>query len=449
MQNPLLDRMYQSQIASSAPLATRLRPRSLDEYVGQEHILGKGRGLRTAIESGEVFSMILFGPPGTGKTTLALLIAQLAGARFEQISAVTGGVADVRRVIEQARQALIQGRRTILFVDEIHRFDQRQQDALLPALEEGLVTLIGATTQNPLVSCNAALISRSRIFELKPLQPEHIRTLLTRALSDRERGLGAYLPQVEPNALDHLVRMAGGDARMALNGLEMAVRMAPPTPPDGRRLVTLAVVEECLQQQAPVYDRHGDEHHHAASALIKSIRGSDPQAAIYWLARMLHAGEDPRFIARRLVIASAEDIGLADPQALLVAQAAAQAAALIGMPEARIPLSEATLYLALAPKSNSAYLAIDQALDYVASHRNPPVPEHLRSAGYGADRQFGWQQDYRYPHDDPRGWVPQQYLPEGVAERFYTPKPHGREAQLFTRYVERKRPSSEAKRTES
>ncbi|MFO7274454.1 MAG: replication-associated recombination protein A [Bacillota bacterium] len=426
------------QAAQSAPLAARMRPQTLDEFVGQEHLVGPGRFLRRALEAGYLPSCILYGPPGTGKTTLAKLAASYVKAHFEQLNAVTSGVQDIRRIVDEARARMGQyGQKTVVFIDEIHRWRKDQQDALLPHVEEGLITLVGATTENPLVSVNAPLVSRTRIFELKPLSDEHIRLLLDRALRTPGRGLGNYNATVTPEAMDHLVRMASGDARVALNALELAVLLTQPDE-EGRRLVTLETAEEALLKRAVVYDQDGDEHYHVASALIKSIRGSDPDAALYWLARMLYAGEDPRFIARRLVISAAEDIGLADPQALVIAQAAADAVSFIGMPEGRIPLAEAVVYLACAPKSNSAYLAIDRALEVVAKEKTPPVPNHLKDTGYGSDERLGYGKGYKYPHDYPGAWVEQRYLPEGVDGPFWEPKEYGREAELARMLRERR-----------
>ncbi len=420
-------------LRGQAPLADRMRPRDLDEFVGQEHLLGPGRVLRRAVEAGRLPSMILWGPPGSGKTTLARLLAAAVGAHLEGLSAVTAGVADLRRVIEAARERLVrERRRTILFIDEIHRFNKAQQDAVLPHVERGTVILIGATTENPYFEVNPALMSRCRLFRLQPLSDAEVRLLLERALADAERGLGGLRAQVSPEALEHLAAVANGDARVALNALELAVLSAPPGP-DGVRRVDLEAAAEAAQRRPLAYDREGDAHYDTVSAWIKSMRGSDPDAALYWLARMLEAGEDPRFLARRLLIHAAEDVGLADPQALVVAAAAAQAVEWVGMPEARLPLAEATLYIATAPKSNSVYEALGRAERDVRERRFEGVPLHLRDAGYRGAARLGHGRDYRYPHDYPGAWVEQQYLPDGVPGGYYRPSDRGHEAEIGRR----------------
>src|SRR5438067_513842 len=413
--------------AELTPLAARMRPRTLDEILGQEHLLAPGRALRRALEADKVPSMVLWGPPGSGKTTLAEVIARLTRSRFVAMSAVTAGVADLRKVVEVARRT--PDERTIMFIDEIHRFNKNQQDAVLPHVERGVVTLIGATTENPSFEVNAALLSRVRVFTLRALGDVEIELIVRRALDDSERGLGARHLEIQDAALRHLVERANGDARVALNALELA---ADAVEAAGSSVIELALVEDAVQQRALLYDKAGDAHYDTISAFIKSLRGSDPDAAIYWLARMLESGEDLMFIARRLVILAGEDVGLADPNALRVAVAAQQAAHFVGMPEAMFPLAEATLYLATAPKSNSVGRAYGAAMEAVRETRNDPVPLHLRNAVTGLMRGLGYGRDYRYSHDyaddDPRRWT-QQYLPENVAgRRFYEPGPQGFES---------------------
>ncbi|MFO7941379.1 MAG: AAA family ATPase [Bacillota bacterium] len=430
----IFDQRREKLQREGAPLADRMRPRTLDELVGQDHIVGEGRLLRRALEADRMSSMILYGPPGSGKTTIAEIIAQTTSAHFEKLNAVMSGVADLRRVISEAEKELgLSGRRTILFVDEVHRFNKAQQDALLPAVEKGTVIFIGATTENPYFEVTAPLVSRSRVFELHALDEDDVKEIVRRALEDEERGLAKYKPRVEPEALDHVVRIAGGDARSALNAVELAVLTTKPDPEDGTRRVTLEIAEESIQRRALVYDADGDAHYDTISAFIKSMRGSDPDATLYWLARMIYAGEDPSFISRRLVIHAAEDVGLADPQALVVAEAAAAAVDRVGLPEGRIILAEAALYIALAPKSNSA-LGIDAALRDVERGRAAGVPTHLRDASYRGARKLGRGEGYEYPHDYPDGWVEQRYLPEGFERgAYYHPPGRGREARLLAR----------------
>ncbi|HEX8966725.1 MAG TPA: replication-associated recombination protein A [Chloroflexota bacterium] len=406
------------------PLAARMRPRSLDEILGQEHLLAPGRALRRALEADRVPSMVLWGPPGSGKTTLAEVIARLTRSRFVAMSAVTAGVADLRKVIEEARR--VRDQRTILFIDEVHRWNKAQQDAVLPHAENGTVTLIGATTENPSFEVNAALLSRVRVFTLRALGDAEIELIVRRALSDADRGLGARHLAIEDAAMRHLVERANGDARVALNALELAADAAEVS---GATVIDLALIEDAVQQRALLYDKAGDAHYDTISAFIKSVRGSDPDAAIYWLARMLESGEDLMFIARRLVILAGEDVGLADPHALPLAVAAQQAAHFVGLPEAMFPLAEATLYLAAAPKSNSVGRAYSAALEAVRETRNDPVPLHLRNAVTGLMRGLGYGRDYRYSHnyaeDDPTRWT-QQYLPDNLAgRRFYVPGAQG------------------------
>jgi putative ATPase len=408
------------------PLATRLRPRTLDEYAGQQHVLAEGKLLRRAVEADRFTSIIFYGPPGVGKTSLAQLIARRTSSHFINLSGVESSVADIRTAAESAgAQARLRQRSTILFVDEIHRFNKAQQDVLLPHIERGTVRFIGATTHNPFFYINSPLISRSMVFELKPLDEADLIQLLERALHDRERGLGAQAVIAEAEAIRHLARMADGDARKALTALELAV-MTTKASAHGEILLTLAVAEESVQKKTVVYDGDGDAHYDTISAYIKSIRGSDPDAALYWLAKMLHAGEDPRFIARRIVIAASEDIGLADSQALVIAMAAQQALDFVGLPEGRIPLAHATVYLATAPKSNSAYAALSAAMHDVATGRTLPVPDYLRDKS-AVSKKPG----YLYSHDYEGGYVPQAYLPEG--RRFYTPTEHGMEKRIKER----------------
>jgi putative ATPase len=403
-----------------APLAARMRPRSLSEFVGQDQIVGRGTALRTAIEAGRCPTMILWGPPGTGKTTLARLVAATTKARFVGLSAVTAGVADLRRVVAQARQARSAGgTHTILFIDEIHRFNKAQQDAILPYVERGDITLVGATTENPSFEVNNALLSRSRVYVLKPLGEDDIASIVDRALSDRERGLGGTV-LLEPEARGSLIGLSDGDARVALNALELAARTASSRGEPAR--IEVRDIEEAMQRRALRYDRAGDEHYDVISAFIKSVRGSDADAAIYWLARMLEAGEDPMFVARRLVILASEDVGLADPRAMSVAVAAQQATHAIGMPEALFPLSEATLYLALARKSNSTLRAYGKAREAIEETGTLAVPLHLRNAATNLMKRLGYGKDYRYAHDFEKSEVEQQHLPDELAGRtFYEP----------------------------
>jgi putative ATPase len=418
-------------LEGSAPLAARMRPNSLDEVVGQEHILGPGKLLRRAIEADRISSVLFYGPPGVGKTSLAQVIALSTRSKFERLSGVESTVADIRRVVASAaNRSRTSGQRTILFVDEIHRFNKAQQDVLLPDVESGVIRLIGATTENPFFYVNSALVSRSQVFQLEPVQLDALIALMRRALADPERGLGKYKVETDEEALNHLAVTADGDARKCLNALEVSV-LTTPADKAGVIHLTMAVAEESIQRKAVVYDGDGDQHYDTISAFIKSMRGSDPDAAIYWLAKMLYAGEDIRFIARRIVICASEDVGMADPQALVVAVAAQQAVEFTGMPEARIPLAHATVYVATAPKSNKAYEAIDAALADVKEGATLAVPPHLRDAHYKGSKKLGHGEGYKYAHDYEGGFVPQAYLPEGRS--YYKPTENGHERRVKER----------------
>lgn len=402
--------------AVEQPLAYRMCPRSLEEYVGQAHILGTGKLLRRAIESDRISSIILYGPPGTGKTALARVIAARTRAHFEWLNAATIGLDEIRKVIQKAKSSRSKGRKTMVFLDEIHRFNKLQQDALLPDVEEGNIILISATVENPFFYVNAALLSRSQIFELKPLSEDDILSVLHTALTDKERGLGNLDILADEPALRHIAKMSGGDARKALSALEIA---SLTTHPDkGRIHVTIESAEESIQKKAVVYDKKGDQHYDTVSAFIKSMRGSDPNAAIYYLAKMIYAGEDPRFIARRIVICASEDVGNADPTALVVATAALRAVEFIGMPEAKIPLAQATTYVATAPKSNASYKAIEAALQDVEAEDIMEVPDHLKDSSYPGAKKLGRGTGYKYPHDF-GGYVDQEYLK--MKKKYYDP----------------------------
>jgi putative ATPase len=423
--------MHQSaDLPVDAPLAARMRPRTLEEYIGQEHLLAEGRLLRRAIEADRLASVIFYGPPGTGKTSLARLIASRTKSHFIELSGVEGSIADIRKATLAATLEARRGGRTLLFIDEIHRFNKAQQDALLPDVERGTVRLIGATTQNPFFSMNSPLISRSQIFQLESLTVDHLITLQKQALADTERGLGSLPITLEEAAACHLATMSDGDARKCLNALEIASRTTP-YDEQGRIHITLEVAAESIQKKALVYDGTGDDHYDTVSAFIKSLRGSDPDAALYWLVKMLHAGEEARFITRRLVIFASEDVGLADPLALPLALSAQQAVEFIGLPEARITLAHATVYLATAPKSNSAYAALEKAEKDFGAGRTLAVPASLRDAHYKGAAALGHGVDYKYAHDYVGGIAPQAYLPEGRI--YYTPTRYGAEARIADR----------------
>ena len=423
---------------SDIPLALRMRPRTLDGFIGQKTIVGSGTILRRTIEGDMLTSMILWGPPGSGKTTLASITANMTKAYFVKVSAVTATVADVRKIIGQARERKVGlEQRTIMLLDEVHRFNKAQQDTLLPAVEEGTVILIGTTTENPYFSVNAALISRSRVFQLSPLSEDEIKDIMTRAIEDKEHGLGTERLKIDQKALDHIIRASSGDARSALNALEVAVSNAK-NGKNGMKHIDLAMAQDAVQKRAIQYDRAGEAHYDTISAFIKSMRGSDPQAAIYWLARMIYAGEDPRFIARRMVIFASEDVGNADPQALIVATAAAQAVEFVGMPEARLNLAQAAIYLATALKSNSAIKAIDSAISEVKEGRLGLPPKHLRNPAHPGLKEHGYGKGYKYPHDYPGHVVEQEYLPEEIrGKRFYEPSDQGLEKDIGKRLKKR------------
>ncbi len=412
----LFEYMRNNAKSKESPLASRMRPEKLEEMVGQKHILGENKLLYRAIKADKLSSVIFYGPPGTGKTTLAKVIANTSDSEFRQINATVAGKKDMEEVVNAAKDSLgMYGKRTILFVDEIHRFNKGQQDYLLPFVEDGTIILIGATTENPYFEVNSALISRSTIFELKELDKEDIKIIINRAISDEVKGMGAYGAKMSEDAIDFLADIANGDARTALNAVELAV-LTTDRRADGVIHIDIDTIEECVQQRNPRYDKSGDNHYDTISAFIKSIRGSDPDAAIYYLARMLNAGESVTFIARRIMICAAEDVGLADPQALVVAVSAAEAVHQLGMPEARIPLAEAVLYIANAPKGNAAYMAIDKALDFVKREPAYQIPAYLKDAHYGGAKELGHGIGYKYPHDYEGHYVEQQYLPDEIKD---------------------------------
>ena len=427
----LLDYMRANTMEKESPLASRMRPTTLDEVVGQKHIIGKDKLLYRAIKADKLGSVIFYGPPGTGKTTLAKVIANTTSARFEQINATVAGKKDMEEIVKNAKDSIgMYGQKTILFVDEIHRFNKSQQDYLLPFVEDGTITLIGATTENPYFEVNNALLSRSRIFELKPLEKQDIRELVMRAVYDTKKGMGTYGADITDEAADFLADVANGDARAALNAVELGI-LTTDKSDDGKIHITIDVAAECIQKRVVRYDHDGDNHYDTISAFIKSMRGSDPDAAVYYLARMLYAGEDVKFIARRIMICASEDVGNADPNALVVAVSAAQAVERIGMPESQIILSQAAAYVATAPKSNAAYMGIAKAMKTVADTRTMPVPAHLQDRHYKGAEKLGHGLGYKYAHDYPNHYVTQQYLPDGVeGMRFYEPSENGYEKKI-------------------
>ena len=431
----LFDMMREKTLEKESPLAARLRPTSIDEVVGQEHIIGKGRLLYRAIKADKLGSLIFYGPPGTGKTTLAKVIANTTKSEFVQLNATISGKKDIEKVVNDAKSRIgMTLGKTILFIDEIHRFNKAQQDALLPYVEDGTVTLIGATTENPYFEVNSALVSRSRIFELKPLEDKDISKLIMRAITDKEKGLGSFNARIEQDALEFLADRANGDARAALNAIELGVLTTEPNN-EGVIDITIEVISECIQKRIINYDKNGDNHYDTISAFIKSMRGSDPDATVYYLARMLYAGEDPKFIARRIIISAAEDVGNADPLALQVATSAAEAVNFIGMPEGRIILSQAATYVACAPKSNAAYLAIDKALGDVKKIRIKKIPTHLQDSHYKGASKLGHGIDYKYAHNYDNHYVEQQYLPdELLGNKYYEPTMQGYEKNIIEHF---------------
>ncbi len=429
----LFDYMREQKGEKESPLASRLRPTTIEEIVGQQHIIGKDKLLYRAIKADKLGSLIFYGPPGTGKTTLAKVIANTTSADFKQINATIAGKKDMEAIVQEAKNNMgMYGKKTILFVDEIHRFNKGQQDYLLPFVEDGTIILIGATTENPYFEVNSALISRSSVFELKPLDKEDIKTILKRAVYNEVKGMGSYRAEITEEALEFLADISGGDARNALNAIELGV-LTTQRGADGVIHITLEVAEECIQKRVVRYDKTGDNHYDTISAFIKSLRGSDPDAAVYYLAKMLYAGEDIKFIARRLMISASEDVGNADPNALMVAVSASQAVERIGMPEARIILAQATTYIASAPKSNASYLAINEAMESVENYKTT-VPVHLQDAHYKGAANLGHGVGYKYAHDYPEHYVKQQYLPdEIVGSKFYRPTEHGSEKEIKER----------------
>ena len=433
----LFDYQSDQQKKKEAPLATRMRPAALHEFIGQEHLVGQGRVLRKAIESRKVPSIILWGPPGCGKTTLAYVIAKATQARFSPISAASAGVADLRGLIEEAKERYkLYQERTILFIDEIHRFNKAQQDAVLPYVEDGTITLIGATTENPSFEVISPLLSRCQLLTLNPLAEDEMQAIISRAIMDELEGLGSLNVELDEDAMIHLIMMSNRDARVALNTLEIAAQTTLPDA-DGKRRISLSTIEDAIQHKAPRYDKAGEQHYDIISALHKSMRGSDPDASLYWLGRMLEAGEDPLYIARRLVRFASEDIGMADPQALVVAMAAQQAVHFIGMPEGNLALAEAVVYLATAPKSNSLYQAYSQVQEEIKQSPDEPVPLHLRNPVTSLMKKIGYGKGYKYPHDYPGHFVQQQHLPDSLkGKRYYTPSDQGYEKEVAQRLKE-------------
>lgn len=434
MQTSFFDINYEQQSNAAAPLSVRMRPDTLEEFFGQEHIIGKGRLLRRLIQADRLSSVIFYGPPGTGKTTLAKIIANHTKAAFYELNAVTSGKKEITEIIEKAKQNLaVYNRKSILFIDEIHRFNKAQQDALLPSVEAGLVILVGATTENPYFEINSPLLSRSTIFEFHTLDNQTIYSILMRAVTDKQKGYGAMKVKLTPEAANHLVNVANGDVRRALNALELGI-LTKDKESDGTIRIDLETAQECIQKKAVRYDKKGDNHYDTISAFIKSIRGSDPDAALYWLAKMLEAGEDPKFIARRLVISASEDIGNAEPMALTLAVSAARAVEMIGLPEARINLAQAVTFLASAPKSNAAYVGVDRAMEAVRHGSDSEVPEHLKDSHYPGSEKLGRGQGYIYPHGCPGNYAVQQYLPDDlIGTVFYRPTENGHEAAIKKR----------------
>jgi len=437
MATDLFDYQFEQQKKKEAPLATRMRPAALHEFIGQEHLVGQGRVLRKAIEARQVPSIILWGPPGCGKTTLAYVIAKATQAHFSPISAASAGVADLRGIIEEAKERYkLYQKRTILFIDEIHRFNKAQQDVVLPYVEDGTITLIGATTENPSFEVISPLLSRCQLLTLNPLAEDEMQAIISRAIMDELKGLGSLNVELDEDAMIHLIMMSNRDARVALNTLEIAAQTTLPDA-DGKRRISLSTIEDAIQHKAPRYDKAGEQHYDIISALHKSMRGSDPDASLYWLGRMLEAGEDPLYIARRLVRFASEDIGMADPQALVVAIAAQQAVHFIGMPEGNLALAEAVVYLATAPKSNSLYQAYSQVQEEIKQSPDEPVPLDLRNPVTSLMKKIGYGKGYKYPHDYPGHFVQQQHLPDSLkGKRYYTPSDHGYEEQVAQRLKE-------------